>query len=96
MFKKDSRYYFIADRQETLPDGSDIIYKARRFIKDADTVPSVMTIISEGKRIDQVSYSALGNAKLSWKFADANNVFSPIELEKKGQIIRVPTNGSNR
>lgn len=96
MFKKDSRYYYVADRQEVQTDGNEITYKARRFIQDANTVPSVMSIISDGKRIDQVSYAALGNATLSWKFADANNVFTPTELEAKGRVIRVPTNGSNR
>jgi hypothetical protein len=96
MFQKDSRYYYISDKKETTTDGIDITYKARRFLPEADQVPSAVAITSEGKRIDQVSYAILGNAKLYWKFADANTVFTPTELEKLGQKIRVPADGSNR
>lgn len=96
MFEKDSRYYYVEDKVHSNEDGTQTTYKARRIIPQADAVPSVLNLVSEGKRIDQVSYAAMGNAKLYWKFADANLVFSPTELEKKGQKIRVPADGSNR
>ena len=96
MFERDSRYYYIQDKILVNEDGTQITYKSRRIIPQADSVPSAVSLLSEGKRIDQVSYAALGNAKLSWKFADANLVFSPDELSKKDQKIRVPSDGNNR
>ena len=95
MFQKNSRYYYIGEQKETTSEGVEITYKKRRFITDAEQIPSLITVVSEGKRIDQVSYATLGNAKLYWKFADANNVFSPNELEQSGKKIRVPSDGSN-
>lgn len=96
MFSKDSRYLHIKDQQKVCDNGAVVTYKARRFIPQVDAVPSDMNLVSEGQRIDWVSYSTLGNPKLYWRFGDANEVFSPMELEQKGLLFKVPSDGNNR
>ena len=43
-----------------------------------------------GERLDQLAYRYLGDAKLWWVIAEANDIAWPLDLEP-GSVLRIPS-----
>ncbi len=97
MFTPESRYYSLEDAEHTMADGRVVIYKRRRFLPHGEAMPLLMEVaITQGDRLDLISFRTLGSPEHFWRICDANNAMNPFELmaepEKgnKGLTLRVP------
>ncbi len=91
MFDPTSRYANIGDATYAAPDGQTIVYKKRRFVPSAESLPLLtLTTVGQSDRIDLIAYRTLGRPELSWRIADANNALDPFTLVVPGRVLRVP------
>jgi hypothetical protein len=76
-----SRYYGTQTLQFTLPDGTPVMYLARRIVPQ----PTIYTatqhyVIVDGDRLDNLAARFLGDPLLYWMICDANGKTDPDEL----------------
>jgi hypothetical protein len=92
MFQRSSRYHDLPDAIHVDEHGRHSLYKTRRILPAADTVSSVTTVrVGDEDRLDLIAWRTLGNARLWWRLADANNAMDPEALvERPGRLLRVP------
>lgn len=86
------RYSQLSIRIKPLPDGTKARYRARRFLPQPGTLPlKRTTVITDADRIDLLAVRHLGSPAVWWRICDANDVLSPIDLERApGRAIRIP------
>lgn len=91
-----SRYYGSATQPHTLPDGTQVMYLARRILPQANIYPSVQTyVVVEGDRLDNLAAKFLGDPLLYWMICDANDSTDPDELTAQvGRSILIPMSSS--
>jgi nucleoid-associated protein YgaU len=87
-----SRYYGAQVVQYLLPDGTPVMYLARRIIPQAATYTSLSSyVIVEGDRLDNLAAKFLGDPLLYWMICDANGATDPDELTAQaGRTILIP------
>jgi hypothetical protein len=87
-----SRYYGGAINQYTQPNGTPVVYLARRILPQPSIYLSVQNyIVVENDRIDNLAARFLGDPLLFWMICDANGVTDPDELTaQKGSSIVIP------
>lgn len=87
-----SRYYGAVINTLTLPDGTEVVYLARRIVPQPSTYTSVQSYaLVENDRLDNLSARFLGDPLLFWMICDVNNVFDPENLtSQKGRSIQIP------
>jgi hypothetical protein len=87
-----SRYYGASTEQFTLPDGTPVIYLARRIVPRASTYTATQTYaVAEGDRSDNLAARFLGDPLLYWMICDANSTMDPDELTATaGRAIVIP------
>ena len=91
MFDPTSRYASLPNAAYTAPDGRTIVYKTRRFLPQAQTLPLLTeAVVAQSDRLDLVAYRTLGRAELFWRIADANDAMDPFALTVPGTVLRVP------
>ena len=91
MFDPNSRYYTIETATYVSADGQSITYKRRRFLPQGEDLPLLVEVtVTEGDRLDLITYRTLGDPEAFWRAADANNGMNPTELEQPGGTLRVP------
>ena len=74
MFDHTSRYYELETTKYTLPDGREVAYKRRRFSPPGKTLPEMKeVIVTEGDRLDLITYNNLGDPEQFWQVCDAND-----------------------
>lgn len=91
MFDPSSRYAPVANRTWTMPDGRQLVYKARRFLP-RDEVGTLLVEVTVGSedRIDRIAARTLGDGELFWRIADANRALDPFDLtQRPGRRLRV-------
>ena len=100
MFDPNSRYYNLETATYLLPEGQrgpgtpEIAYKRRRFLPRGEDMPLLVEVnVTEGDRLDLITYRALGDPEAFWRVADANNGMNPAELEQPGVRLRIPIPG---
>ena len=76
----------------TLPDGTPVMYLARRIIPQAATYTTTQTyVIVDGDRLDNLASRFLGDPLLYWMICDANGVTDPDTLTAQaGRTILIP------
>jgi nucleoid-associated protein YgaU len=76
----------------TLPDGTPVMYLARRIIPQAATYTTTQTyVIVDGDRLDNLASRFLGDPLLYWMICDANGATDPDELTAQaGRTILIP------
>jgi nucleoid-associated protein YgaU len=76
----------------TLPDGTPVMYLARRIIPQAATYTTTQTyVIVDGDRLDNLASRFLGDPLLYWMICDANGATDPDELTSQaGRTILIP------
>lgn len=92
MLDHTSRYYHLEDRIYETPDGSQIAYKARRFLPHGHTLPLLgEATVRVDERLDLITMRSLGNPLLFWQICDANDAMDPFALvAESGRVLRVP------
>jgi nucleoid-associated protein YgaU len=87
-----SRYYGAQARQLTLPDGTPVMYLARRIIPQAATYTATQSyVIVDGDRLDNLANRFLGDPLLYWMICDANSATDPDQLTAQaGRTILIP------
>jgi hypothetical protein len=89
---QSSRYYAAAINNYTQPDGTPVVYLARRILPQPSVYVSVQNYaVVENDRIDNLSARFLGDPLLFWMICDANIATDPDELtSQKGRSILIP------
>ena len=76
-----SRYYGTQTQQFTRPDGTPVMYLARRIVPQSATYTTTQSyVIVDGDRLDNVAARFLGDPLLYWMICDANGATDPDEL----------------
>lgn len=91
MFNYNSRYYPLETVQYTLNDGRSIAYKKRRFLPQGITLPLLQEVtVSDGDRLDLITYKGLGDPEQYWQICDSNDAMNPTDLTKEiGKVLRI-------
>lgn len=92
MFEPTSRYAQLETVRRRMGDGRVIAYKRRRFLPAGREMPLLVELtVSEGERLDQMTYRTLGDPEQYWRLCDANDAMHPEELTTRpGDKVRVP------
>lgn len=92
MFTSSSRYAPIEDLEIVDDQGHVVRYKARRFLPQADRLPSRgEALVQQSDRLDLIAARTLGQSLLFWRLADANDAMDPFVLvERPNRKLRVP------
>src|SRR2546423_7146966 len=91
MFPITSRYYGIQAARHETADGKQIAYLRRRFIPPPERFDLLFEhVVTEGERLDNITFKYLGDPEQFWRIADANVVLLPAELtDTVGRTIRI-------
>ena len=89
-FPPTSRYYNIPTLTFNAPNGP-VSYLDRRFLPSPDVFALLQTYtVSQGDRLDLVSYKFLGDPQAFWRSADANAAMRPDDLTATpGSTLRI-------
>lgn len=92
MFEPDSRYHDLPDRVLVLPDGREIVYKARRFLPAGASLPTMAHVrVQPGERLDHLAARTLGDPTHFWRLCDAADALRPADVDlTPGAPVRVP------
>lgn len=87
-----SRYYGTQVEQFALPDGTAVMYLARRIVPPASAYTATQSYITaDGDRLDNLAARFLGDPLLYWMICDANTVADPDALSAQaGRAIVIP------
>jgi hypothetical protein len=76
-----SRYYGTQTQQFTLPNGTPVMYLARRIVPQPATYTVTQPyVIVDGDRLDNLAARFLGDPLLYWMICDANGATDPDQL----------------
>jgi hypothetical protein len=91
VFASNSRYQNVERRKLTLPDGTEYVYLARRFVPPPERMALLQEhLVVQGDRIDNIAASYLGDPEQFWRVCDANRAMRPAALtEAIGQRLRI-------
>ena len=85
MIPKRSRYRF-----SVVCEDGDAAFLGNRPRTAVPPRPDDLThAVAEGDRLDLLAHRYLGDARLWWVIADANDIFWPMDLET-GAVLRIP------
>jgi hypothetical protein len=88
-----SRYYGAQTEPFMLPDGTPVMYLARRIVPQPPTYTAVQSYaVADGDRLDNLAATFLGDPILYWMICDASRAMDPDELTSQpGRTIVIPT-----
>jgi len=91
MFEQTSRYYSLETVAFNLPDGREVRYVRRRFLPRAEDMPLLAEVtVTEGDRLDVITFRTLGDPLHFWRVCDANHAMNPVELTAvPGRKLRI-------
>ncbi|RKH54936.1 LysM domain-containing protein [Corallococcus aberystwythensis] len=91
MFSPTSRYSQVSNATYTAPDGTEIVYKRRRFPPMQQQGIFGQTGVRPEERVDQLAARTLRDPLQYWRLCDTNMVLDPFELvDEPGRRVRVP------
>ena len=92
MLTSKSRYANLPDRELRREDGDRVVYKARRFLPQADRLRlKGEASVRQNDRLDLIAARTLEQPLLFWRIADANDAMDPFELVvRPNRVLRVP------
>ena len=76
-------------------NGVSVNYLAPRILPMAAPTTAVTQVRpEEAYRLDLIAFRTLGNARLAWRVADANNAMDPFDLcAVPGAVLALPATG---
>jgi hypothetical protein len=91
MFPPTSRYYRTKTAEFEEANGRRVVYLRRRFTPAPERFALLFEhTVTEGERLDNVTFKYLGDAEQFWRIADANGAVRPEELtETPGRRLRI-------
>ena len=91
MFPPTSRYYRTKTAEFEEAQGRRVVYLRRRFIPPPERFAQLFEHrVTEGDRLDNITFKYLGDAEQFWRVADANGAVRPEELtETAGRRLRI-------
>jgi len=91
LFPITSRYYGIDTATIETLSGKTIIYLRRRFVPPPERFALLQEhAVTEGDRLDNITFHYLGDPEQFWRIADANRAMHPDELtETIGRQLRI-------
>ena len=91
MFPITSRYYNTKTAQYETAAGKEIVYLCRRFIPPLERFDLLFEhVVTEGERLDNITFKYMGDPEQFWRICDANAVLRPDELtDTTGRRIRI-------
>jgi hypothetical protein len=91
MFAASSRYYGLPVQTLTGPDGTQVLYVARRLLPDPGTLSQLGSYtVRPGDRLDLIAATQLGDPQQAWRIADAARVLDQDELtQTPGSTLRI-------
>jgi hypothetical protein len=91
VFAANSRYYGLPVLTLTQPDGTQVLYVARRLLPDPGTLSQIASYtVRPGDRLDLIAYAQFGDPQLGWRIADAARVLDPDELTRTpGTVLAI-------
>jgi hypothetical protein len=91
LFSQTSRYVGIDTATFTTAAGQSVAYVRRRFIAQPSAFASLgQHTVAQGERLDNMSWSVLGDPLLYYRLCDANGAMRPEELEQTGRVVSIP------
>jgi hypothetical protein len=92
----NSRYYGLATRVWTSPDGRQVRYVERRFVPPPAAAGTTVSeyVVVDGDRIDTIAARQIGDPLLYWLICDANAAMDPDDLTAqpgRGIAISLPS-----
>lgn len=89
MFFKGSRYEKVETSQITSADGRLVAYVKVRFTPETKAI--LTHLLSQGERLDHLSFRYYKDTERFWRICDANQVLWPDELlTEAGSRILIP------
>jgi len=90
-FPPNSRYHGVAQRTRQAPNGTTVVYLARRFVPPPEWFSLLQQHrVTEGDRLDNLAARYLGDPELFWQLTDANNAMRPAQLTAEvGRRLRI-------
>jgi hypothetical protein len=91
MFPLTSRYNKTKTAEFEDESGREIVYLRRRFVPPPARFALLMEhTVTEGERLDNITFKYLGDAEQFWRICDANGAMRPEELtETLGRRLRI-------
>ncbi|HWT00754.1 MAG TPA: hypothetical protein VN256_10950 [Pyrinomonadaceae bacterium] len=91
MFPPTSRYHRTQTAEFEQADGRRVVYLRRRFVPPPERFALLFEhAVTEGERLDNVTFKYLGDPEQFWRVADANGAVRPEELtETPGRRLRI-------
>jgi hypothetical protein len=91
MFPTTSRYHGTPTAKLVTEDGTEIIYLRRRFVPAPERFALLFEhTVTQGERLDQITFQYLGDPEQFWRVCDANAAVHPDELtETIGRRLRI-------
>jgi hypothetical protein len=91
LFPPTSRYAGIATTKLEATDGRTIVYLARRFLPQPETLSLLQEhTVKEGERLDNITAQYLGDPEQFWRLCDANRAMRPDDLTgTPGRRLRI-------
>jgi hypothetical protein len=91
MFPPTSRYHRTQTAEFEERDGRRVVYLRRRFVPAPERFALLFEhAVTEGERLDNVTFKYLGDPEQFWRVADANGAVRPEELtETPGRRLRI-------
>lgn len=92
MIDKKSRYCDSEIKQWVAADGREIPYLARRLLPSLESFTHLAEhSVSQGERLDHITWRYLGDPELFWQICDVNAVMNPPALTAEvGRRINIP------
>jgi phage tail protein X len=80
-FPANSRYQNTETLELALPDGTVVVYLARRFVPAAGSLAVMRNYrIVQGDRLDNIAARFVGDPEMFWRLCDANSAMRPGDL----------------
>lgn len=95
MFDPDSRYHDLPTRTYHRDDGREVIFKARRLLRQGPTGAALFwEEVAPADRPDLVAQRTLSDPLRFWRLCEANGASDPFELTQGGRKrVRIPQPG---
>jgi hypothetical protein len=89
-FPPSSRYAAVETALFEQSDGRPTAYLRRRFLPQPEAFTTFQAhTVTQGERLDNLTFTYLDDPQLFWRLADANRAMRPDDLIEIGRVLRI-------